>query len=308
MKAKHEMRSDARTRDVVRHLSTHDLSLSTVDAVDRREAKKVFAGIRLTYGLSFAPVALLSDPSANVKLSHSSTDRVLAYGLNLLPADSHGAWNTCRYATPGCRSACLATSGQAGMERRAGKDRIYRARKAKLSFLAEHPTMFLALLLDEIRALPSKTNAALRKLDLGTDGWVISVRMNVLSDIPWETLAPWLYSVMRELGIRSYDYTAWPTARRNRSLADNLGLYLVDSVKETHTESQIRAMARPVVVFSTTRKGELPATYLGRRVIDADVSDARFLDEENTIRGLRFKHVASTSAAAAIASGFVKVA
>ena len=280
----------------MRHLSRLDLSEGVVLGQDLRVARRTFAGIRAAHGLSHGAVALLSAPDSNIKLSHSGSDRVAAYGLNLLPADASGDWNTCRYATAGCRSACLATSGQAGMERRAGRDRIFRARRAKLAFLGSSPVEFLALLAHEIDRIPVDVWAAA--------GWTVSLRLNVLSDIPWETIAPWLVARAAARGIALYDYTAWPSARRSRSSV----VYLVDSVKETHTDTQIRRMARPVVVFDVPRGRALPATYLGRRVIDADTSDARFLDAEGTVRGLRYKHVASTTRALAVASGFVKVA
>jgi hypothetical protein len=306
-------------------------------AVSLRDARRTFARIRAAHGLTLAAVRLLSDPTANVKLSHSETDRVAAYGLNLLPADSYGDWqapsglsetvpaewfailtgraNTCRFASPGCRAACLATSGQAGMERRAGRDRLYRARRAKLAFLLVDPAAFLRVLVAEIDAMQDRAAAALQKLDVDPAGWTVSLRLNVLSDLPWETLAPW---ILRRAtgqdgrhgltGIRAYDYTAWPTSRRSRDAADVVGLYLVDSVKETHTDAEIAAMRRPVVVVDVKRGRDLPTVWRGRPAHDADRSDARFLDPADSVSLLRYKHVATCTAADALASGFVKQA
>jgi hypothetical protein len=318
--------------DVARHLTSLNLSETAVMAISVPEARRLFAPIRFAHGLANGAVRLLSDPSANVKLSHSETDRVAAYGLNLVPSDSYGAYtvhyshvlsgdlthaswvmlnikaNTCRFASPGCRAACLATSGQAGLEMHSGKDRIYRARRAKLAFLLAHPLHFLRLLVAEIDDLRTRAHRELRKLNLSTRGWKVSLRLNVLSDLPWETVAPWLLLRARKAGLVAYDYTAWPTAKRDRSAATSVGLYLVDSVKETHSDAQIASMERPVVVVNISRSKSLPTTWRGRPAHDADRSDARFMDPSGSVSLLRYKHVATCTAADALASGFVKSA
>lgn len=312
--------------DAVRFLSSslRSVSLDDVMAIPLPAARGAFAEIRGAHGLSRRAAPLLTEPDGNIKLSHSGSQKVAAYGLNLLPSDSSGDWrpsfatvldgtvsqdvyfricgsfNTCRFASPGCRAACLATSGQAGMEKRSGGNRIYRARRAKLAFLMANPAAFLRILIHEIDALKvSKWETA---------GFTVSLRLNVLSDIPWETVAPFLLARATDRGIRAYDYTAWPNAKRSRRTADAVGLYLVDSVKETHSDAQIRAMARPVVVVNIPRGRALPETFRGRPAHDADVSDARFLDPAGSVSLLRYKHVATCTASEAIASGFVKSA
>jgi hypothetical protein len=77
--------------------------------------------------------------------------------LYLLPSDASGIWNTCRFATPGCRAACLAESGQQGMETRSGHKEdghIYRGRLARLLFLGSNPQAFLRILAHELSRLP----------------------------------------------------------------------------------------------------------------------------------------------------------
>lgn len=324
--------------DVARHLESVDLSEETVMAITPRQARKLFAPIRAAFGLTHDAVRLTSDPSSNVKLAHSETDRVAAYGLNLLPSDALQAkvndavarsimggvpvdalslavyllirarWNTCRFASPGCRMACLNTSGQARIEANSHKDRLVRARGAKLMFLLVHPAAFVRLLVLELDGLPARMIAELVKLELDTAGWTASFRANVLSDLPWESFAPWVLARATQLGISCYDYTAWPTSKRSRDTADSVGLYLADSVKETHTDEQIAAMARPVVVVDVKRGHELPTVWRGRPAHDADRSDARFLDAAGSVSLLRFKLVATCSRAEALTSGFVKVA
>lgn len=281
------------SKDLGRRLIGMGIGEAEVMAVSLGGAKRSMIGYRVAEGFRGVSVKLLTAPDENLKLSHSGVERVAAFGLSLAPADESG-WNVCRYATAGCRAACLATSGNG---RYGGTQR---GRVWKTKWLGERPLEFLRVLVAEIDAI--------RVGAWSEAGWTVSFRFNVLSDLPWEVIAPWLVERIRDRGIRLYDYSAYPSSRRDRGVASGLGYYLVDSVKEKHSAAQIMAMDRPVVVFDVRRGAPLPATYLGRPVIDADVSDARFLDEEGTVRGLRYKNVSSTDRAAAIASGFVKVA
>ncbi len=286
-----------RTRDLYRHLSTFDLSRETVMAVSVRDARRLWASVRSSIGLLGAP-RLTTEPTGSAKAEHGIAEKAAVWMLYLSPADSSGAWQTCRYATPGCRAACLNTSGQAGMEVASGRaevGHILRARLARTLFLASHPAAFFRLLAHEIAGFSSSVWAQ--------KGFALGVRFNGTSDIPFETLAPWLFSDALAAGVQPYDYTAWPTSRRDR--ATSL-VYIVDSVKETHSDRATDRMARPVVVFDVPRGRALPSVWRGRPVIDADRSDARWLDPEGTVRGLRYKHVATTKRADAVASGFVR--
>lgn len=270
-------------------------------AVSLRDARRDWREIRAEFGLIGAP-RLTTEPNGSAKAEHGLTDVAPAavWMLYLSPADSSGLWQTCRYASPGCRAACLNESGQAGMEVRAGRrdtGHILRARRARTEFLARHPRSFMRILAAEIAAIPGT--------DWAKKGFALGFRMNGTSDIPFETLVPWIFESAIGAGVRPYDYTAWPTARRDR--ATSL-VYIVDSVKETHSDAAIDRMARPVVVFDIPRGRPLPETFRGRPVIDADRSDARWLDADGTVRGLRYKHVASCKRAEAVATGFVKAA
>jgi hypothetical protein len=312
------------TRDLYRHLQQHDLSRDAVMSIPLSTARKEWGMVRQSLGLVGTP-ALLTPPNGSAKASHGLTDVVPAatWMLYLLPSDSssysfpyhlvldgtisHGmwirmrdGWQTCRYATAGCRAACLAESGQQGMETRSGRrdvGHIFKGRLARLTFLGEAPASFFRLLAHELAGLP--------RTKWSKKGYRLGWRGNGISDVPFETLVPWLYSDVIASGVTPYDYTAWPTSRRSR--ATDL-VYIVDSVKETHTDSDIAGMARPVVVLDIKRGHAIPATWRGRPTTDADLSDARWLDRDGTVRVLRYKHVASCSKAEAIASGFVKTA
>lgn len=279
--------------DLARHLMSADLSESAVMSVSLSEARDMQSKYRAAEGFKQVHVSMLTEPSDNLKLRHSDRVKVAGYGLSLAPSDLSGDWNTCRYATVGCRSACLATSGN-GRYGATQRGRVWRTK-----FLAEQPTMFLRLLVHEIDRIPVDKWAAA--------GFTVSFRFNVLSDLPWETIAPWILLRLAGRGISVYDYTKWPTSKRDRSVSVGLGYALVDSVHERHTEAQIRSLPNPVVVLDIKRGAPIPPTYLGRRTVDADIHDARFLAEEaGTVRVLRYKEVQTTKRAAALASGFVR--
>lgn len=291
------------SRDLYRLLSSLDLSESAVMSVSLRQARADWAAVRSGLGLKGSP-RLTTEPNGSAKAEHGLTDVAPAavWMLYLAPADSSGQYQTCRYATAGCRLACLNQSGQAGMEVNSGRaetGHILRARKARTLFLGSSPLSFFRLLVHEISAMPETKWA--------TKGFALGLRLNGTSDIPFETMPSlgWFFARVASLGITAYDYTAYPSAKRPRSTSL---VYIVDSVKETHSDRMVDRMARPVVVFDVKRGAPLPTMWRGRPVIDADKSDARWLDVEGSVRGLRFKHVASTTKADAVASGFVRVA
>jgi hypothetical protein len=115
-------------------------------ALSLSEAKRRMAQCRSRHGFLPKPVDLLTPPDGNVKLTHSETDRVYAYGLSLAPAGLSG-WQVCRYRTVGCEALCLATSGKGAFST------TQRARVWKTDFLATDPTAFLRCLASEIDRL-----------------------------------------------------------------------------------------------------------------------------------------------------------
>jgi hypothetical protein len=276
--------------DLARRLADADLSEEAVMARDLRAAREAMVAYRVAEGFRPAVVKLLTAPDENIKLTHSGVDQVAAFGLSLAPADLSGNWNTCRYSTAGCRAACLATSGN-GRYSRTQAGRVWKTR-----WLAERPLDFLRVLVDEIdRIKVEKWSAA---------GWTVSLRLNVLSDLPWEAIAPWIVERATARGIRLYDYSKWPTSKR--AGAAELGYDISESVSERTTTAQLRGMRRPVVVVDVKRGHALPEQWNGRPVVDGDRSDARFLDPAGCAVLLRFKAVTTTDRTAAVASGFVR--
>lgn len=284
-------------KDMLRHLRKFDLSEEVVMGRSLRSARDSWRAVRAEVGLAGAP-RLTTEPTGSAKAEHGlGVERVAVWMLYLAPADSSGSWQTCRYASAGCRSACLNLSGQAGLEStvRPEHAHILRARRARTELLGRDPVAFFRILAEEWGRIPASVWAQ--------KGFALGVRANGTSDLPFETVVPWLFERALADGVTPYDYTAYPSHKRDR--ATSL-VYIVDSVKETHSDRAIAAMARPVVVLDIPRGGAIPAVWRGRPTVDADLSDGRWLDREGTVRVLRYKHVSSCTKADALASGFCK--
>ena len=185
-------------------------------------------------------------------------------GLSLLPADLSGV-NVCSFSTAGCRSACLASSGR-------GKfNSVINGRRWRTNLLDEHPDIFIRLIAHELRALVKKYGS--KKL---------AVRLNVLSDLRWERIAPDLFREFRD--ITFYDYSKYPASGR-KNLPDNY--YLTGSYSERNTSVKKLLDTYPTVAVVFDKS--LPDTYQGVRVVDGDASDDRFNDPTGVIVGLKAK-------------------
>ena len=115
-------------------------------------------------------------------------------------------------------------------------------------------------------------------------GMKIAVRLNVLSDLPWYNII----EMSDYPNIQFYDYT--PNLERmiqflQKKLPKNYHLTFSRKENNQNKVELISSMGGNVaVVFD-----KLPKTYLGKKVIDGDESDLRFLDEKNVIVGLKAK-------------------
>lgn len=125
---------------------------------------------------------LLTPPGANTKLAKGT---VPIYGLTLAPAGASG-YQLCPWRSPECEAACLGiTSGRSRFSN------VQQARIAKTKYLMEDPYFFFRQLFAELQAASIKHRFG------------FAFRSNVLSDIPWESVAPEIYS----FADHNYDYT-----------------------------------------------------------------------------------------------------
>jgi len=204
----------------------------------------------------------------------------------LTPADGSGIVNLCPFASPGCKGGCLNTAGHG--DPRMGNT-VQQARLTRTAFWQFQRNEYWKQLIKEIDSLIRKANRT---------GTTPIVRLNGTSDAVWErtavvidgvTLAPNIMSLYPTTTF--YDYTKWPYDKRpTDTLPDNYHLTFSRS-EDNHTEAMHNLeMGRNVaVVFDTKKNAPLPEFWQGYRVIDADMSDLRFLDDAPVICGLRAK-------------------
>jgi hypothetical protein len=114
-------------------------------------------------------------------------------------------------------------------------------------------------------------------------------RLNGTSDIRWETIPVSVKGIVYDNimlafpTVQFYDYTKIPN---RRNLPKNY--HLTFSLAESNEDNAKIALANGLNVAAVFRK-KLPATYLGKPVVDGDASDLRFLDAKGVIVGLKAK-------------------
>lgn len=226
--------------------------------VDLKTAKAAYLGWRLDRGyLTYQP--LLTAPTSNAKWEHTPVD---VYGLALAQGNLSG-YENCPWRGA-CTNDCLGHAGRMKFQTQQHID--------KTQFLAEHPDEFCTILYHEILSISKRKTAAFRP--------------NVLADLAWEEFFPQLF----EIPVQFFDYTKG-LARISRPRPDNY--HLTYSANEKTPAGAIDRLiaggTNVTVVFDTKRGAALPKTYLGHKVIDGDISDARFLDPRGVIVGLRYK-------------------
>lgn len=207
--------------------------------------------------------------TANAKLKKGEKMGWLTYGLSLAPSNLSGK-NLCPHASEGCKAACLFTAGH-GRFQPTKNARI----KKTLSFLSDREN-FILKIKKEIQSAIKKANKESKK---------VAFRLNVLSDLPWQNIG----NIMQEFpDVTFYDYTPNPS-RMIQFLKGELpkNYHLTFSRKENNDAlcDLILSMGGNVaMVFDN-----VPETYKGKKVINGDESDLRFLDEKNVIVGLKAK-------------------
>ena len=217
--------------------------------------------------------------TTNTKLEkHSDDTKYLTAGFQLAPHWISG-YNTCASFSDGCAKVCLMFSGhgQRHMEHN-GSHHVLIARIVRTLIWMEYREQFIKQALKEIEAFKRK---ALR-LHAKT-----AFRPNVISDINFYFLFPQLW----DMGLDAiYDYTK---VIKHTKL-NLVGTYSVTlSRTEDTTQDQINEAinngVNVAVVFDTKKGQDLPSKWKGFRVIDGDLTDNRFLDDQGVIVGLREK-------------------
>lgn len=221
-------------------------------------------------------VSYLGGVSTSSKIAkNEKTAKVMTYVIYLAPADMSG-FNVCPMATKECKDACLYRAGRYKMSPSA----MDKARILKTMLYFQNREYFTAWVIDEIKSFYNKAQRL---------GYGFSVRINGTSDINPETLKLNGLNIFQILPyIQFYDYTK--VYNRINLLTKYPNYDLTYSFSGNNWDECRKAIdngMRIAVVFG----GELPANYKGLKVVDADINDLRYLDENNVICGLRYKKV-----------------
>jgi hypothetical protein len=215
--------------------------------------------------------------------------------LYLAPGQLAGVGNLCPHASAGCLAACLFTAGNARFEN------VNRGRVMRTRFLHSDRAGFIAMLRGEIAGLVRKAKArGLRPV----------VRLNGTSDLPWEKLAPDLFTEFPT--VRFYDY-----AKGLRRVLDFAAgklpknYHLTFSYSETNAAAAGIAIAAGVNVAAVAdgvkpgQRFALPGLNDARPTFSADRHDLRFLDRKATDGRGRIGILKAKGKARADKSGFV---
>lgn len=215
----------------------------------------------------------------NAKTTKGESSGYLTGILYLAPATLAGK-NVCPHASEACTLVCLNWAGMGVFPN------VQAARIAKTKAFHASPKTFIEDLAKDIAALIRKAER---------EGLQPCVRLNGTSDLPWESLGGDLKVnlMSRFPDVPFYDYTKNPSRARayaQGKLPSNYSLTFSRSeVNEKLALDLLENGANVAVVFSSKKGDSLPATWGGRRVVDGDVNDLRFLDPRNVVVGLRAK-------------------
>jgi len=242
---------------------------------------------------------LLGNEASNPKLAKSG-EKIPEYttkALSLAPSTMSGI-DVCPAASKECKAACLGSAAGRGTMSNVRRGRINKTLK-----FFDHPHLFYAKLDNEIE---NAKKTATRK------GKKLAVRLNVLSDIPHEHLAPKLFEKHGDVSF--YDYTKIAGRTNHKRKPSNYHLTL-SSTGLNHDESNWNQVRRHLdrggvaaMAFNIPSRGKKSSTPLPTHVhdeetgksypvIDGDEHDHRHLDKaihgipENrgVIAGLKFK-------------------
>ena len=208
--------------------------------------------------------------------------------MYMAPADSVEGINVCPTAElAGCKAACLNTAGRGAM------NTVQTARARKTIAFRDNPVAFVDQLADDIKKGIRKATKA---------GVKLAVRLNGTSDIAWENQkgSNGLSLMDTFPDTQFYDYTKLP----NRKVPANYDLTVSYSEANlAYASKAARTVHNLAVVFGKT----LPDHFLGRRVVNGDETDLRFLDDRNVVVGLTAKGRAKKDTSGFVIHGYAGI-
>ena len=246
-----------------------------------------------------ANVSYLGSSRQSAKLEYSYEAGWETYGIYLAPYtmardEKHPHINLCP-KSDSCRDFCLNGSGHNKVEMLRNKDftgltKIDKARIRRTHLFYDNRKLFMKILIGEMKR---HMNHALK------NGLNFAVRLNCTSD-----LSPELFKDETGMNIlqmfphiQFYDYTKVVSRLKLQEKYANYDLvYSYDGTPESEkvAKEYLAKGGKVAIVFDIADengKQTLPETYWGTKVIDANHSDTRFLDEPGTIMGLHYHRV-----------------
>ena len=209
------------------------------------------------------------DSNPKIAKSNKLSDEYWSCIMHLRPVNTR----ICPYQIEaGCKDACLNTAGMAGVF-----PKVQEARQRKTDLFLNYREEFMTqLVLDVIKFI----KACDRK------GKKPAIRLNGTSDIQWEKIIVECGQNIFEMfpQVQWYDYTKIPT----RKIKHLINYHLTWSYSEAspkYADNFTKVKYNIAVVFHK----KLPKTFRGRKVIDGDKHDMRFMDEDNVVIGLLAK-------------------
>jgi len=261
-----------------------------------RQNKSPAPVIHPAASLPFYMPSYLLSIEEDAKTEKGTASGYLTGILYLAPGQLAGVGNLCPNASAGCLAACLFTAGRAGIFEDVNAARVMRTR-----FLHDNRAGFIAALKGEIAGLIRKAKRR---------GLKPVVRLNGTSDLPWEKLAPELFTDFP--GVRLYDYTK--SLRRAIAYAKGempRNYHLTFSYSDTNAAAAGLALAAGVNVAAVAegvkpgQRFALPGMTEARPTFSADRHDLRFLDRKAADGKGRIGLLKAKGKARADKSGFV---
>ena len=179
--------------------------------------------------------------------------------------------NTCPKATAGCKAACLNTAGRGGMFKKGENTNvIQKARIRKtVQYFFDRETFLADLEADIVKGIKFAEKQGLTPV----------FRLNGTSDLSVEK-----WGIIEKFPtVQFYDYTKV----LGRKVSHLPNYHLTFSAADGNDADVAKAVAQGMNVAAVF--DEVPDTYMGKPVINADETDLRFLDPKGVIAGLKAK-------------------
>ncbi len=219
--------------------------------------------------LSFTKAKKLLNIDNNAKTVKGQNKGYMTAILYLAPSNQSG-FNTCPMASEGCKKACLYTAGHGAF------NNVQQGRINKTRWFIQERNTFMEQLKKEIT---NHIKNATKK------GFIPCIRLNGTSDISWETTG--IFEQFPQ--VQFYDYTKiYKRALKFVNGQYPSNYHLTYSLNEDNYQEAFDILLKGGNISAVFRN-ELPETYKGYRVINADETDLRFTDDNNIIAGLMAK-------------------